>query len=69
MSTLCRNLKHCVDLHTSTQCFHEFDILNFLKKEAFWYVVICPKMEENIQQERLRRKPPQKQSSVEMAMV
>ena len=22
MSTQCRNLKHCVDLHTSTQCFH-----------------------------------------------
>ena len=32
MSTPCRNLKHCVDLHTSTQCFHEWDILNFLKK-------------------------------------
>ena len=48
MSTQCRNLKHCVDLHTSTQCFHELDILNFLKEEAFWYVVICLKMEENI---------------------
>ena len=29
MSTLCRNLKHCVD----PQCFHKLDILNFLKKE------------------------------------
>ena len=48
MSTQCRNLKHCVDLHTSTECFHELDILNFLKKEAFWCVVICLKMEENI---------------------
>ena len=58
MSTQCRNLKHCVDVHTSTQCFHELDILNFLKKEAFWYVVICLKMEENITRERLRRNPP-----------
>ena len=32
ISTQCRNLKHCVDLHTSTQCFHKLDILNFLKK-------------------------------------
>ena len=35
MSTQCRNLKHCVDLHTSTQCFHELDILNFLKSKRF----------------------------------
>ena len=48
MSTQCRNLKHYVDLHTSTQCFHELENLNFLKKEAFWYVVICLKMEKNI---------------------
>ena len=46
--TLCRNLKHCVDLHTSTHCFHELDIQNFLNKEAFWYVVFCLKMEKNI---------------------
>ena len=45
ISTLCRNLKHCMDLHTST---HEFENLNFLKKEAFCYVVICLKIEENI---------------------
>ena len=52
MSTLCRNLKHCADLHTSTQCFYKLDILNFLKKEAFLYVCtcICLKMEENINQ-------------------
>ena len=35
-------------LNTSTHCFHELDILDFLKKEAFWYAVICLKMEENI---------------------
>ena len=46
MSTQCRNSKHCVDLHTSTQCFHEIDILNFLKSKRD--VVICLKMEENI---------------------
>ena len=45
MSTQCRNLKHC---GLNPQCFHELDILNFLKKELFWYVVICLKMEENI---------------------
>ena len=50
--TLCRNLKHCVDLHTSTQFFHELENLNFLKKEAFWYIVICLKMEENIKRIR-----------------
>ena len=32
MSTLCRNLKHCVDLYTSTQCFHELDISQFSQK-------------------------------------
>ena len=48
MSIQCRNLKHCVNLHTSTQCFHELDILSFLKKEVFWFVVISLKMEENI---------------------
>ena len=60
MSTLCRNLKHCVDLHTSTQCFHELDNLNFLKKEAFWYVVIRLKMEENIKRKDRDEIRPQK---------
>ena len=48
MSTQCRNLKHCVDLHTSTQCFHELDILNFLKSKRFGMLLSVSKWEENI---------------------
>ena len=45
---------HCVGTWNTVwtypfpQCFHKLHIFSFLKKEAFWYVVICLKMEENI---------------------
>ena len=65
MSTLCRNLKHCVDFHTSTQCFHELDILNFLKKPRFGMLLSVLKWRRILKEKTL----PPKQSSVEMAMV